>query len=937
MPLTFRFFLLLLLPTLALPGQAVSDSLVRADERMLEQARDLPADSLYRFLAPYLAQRYRSGNWTQNLAEGYHRIAYKFQQVGNNLTGLAYVDTALLIRPELPDTEHIQFARSYFIKSALLEQMNAYQLATDWAERAVAELNVGATAGEQHDELTIMLGYYPQHSARVALQNYDFDLTERRLAQAASVLETYPDEITAFDILIDRGNMNVRKEDFAAAIAAYDEVLEIALAYDDQYYARIARVNLGLSHSQLGNYPAADRLFAALERDFAAVPSPERDNEYHSHLGNFYGEQLKHQRRTGRVQTADQLVEKGLEALRYEFPNGLGGARGELLTAAAEISAQAGEVSRTDSLLRAAFASLVEDYDPNGPNFLPALNGRPLYGQQELLAALATARDLARQERSVPGLRRALATSQTIDTLLRRNRQQFNLTGSFGQFLRQQRHHYATAVAIALELYRTTGEAEALTEAYRFVATEKGNLLRRYLTGPDLARNFGVPDSLVRHKRRLELAALTLESAITNTPETKTLRDSLLSLNTQLQTLKTELEAGYPAFALALQGYAPLDPINISQQLTPDQQLLEFFLTPDSVYVFNITQAAGLTVEVRPRPPNLDFLISGVVDGTAEGNAAYEQLLAGLPAPGIRRLQFIPDGQLWNLPFHSLRLPDGRFLIEEYAVSYAYAAPLLFDAGQRQNAAVELANFRGFGIDYTDLVRRLTTPGSRQAASLRNLGPLPFASLEVAHAAEKTGGEPLLNQAATKERFLEEAAGADVLHLAMHGLLAPDPMESALVFHSATDSTYALLTMAEVLSQRLPVELAILSACHTGQGPIATAEGMQSIGRAFTAAGARSTIASTWAANDQATHDILAVFYDRIVAGTSRDVALQEAVVHYLREGTTADRQPLNWANLTLLGEAGPVQKPFRLPWWSYLLGAGLLFSGIGWIRNRKQ
>jgi hypothetical protein len=96
---------------------------------------------------------------------------------------------------------------------------------------------------------------------------------------------------------------------------------------------------------------------------------------------------------------------------------------------------------------------------------------------------------------------------------------------------------------------------------------------------------------------------------------------------------------------------------------------------------------------------------------------------------------------------------------------------------------------------------------------------------------------------------------------------------------------------------------------------------MQSIGRAFTAAGSRATITSTWEARDDATHDILVDFYRELHNGQPKDLALQQAIKSFLKAGSETDRMPNNWANLTLTGSVQPLGKP--LPWW--LLGLGLL------------
>ncbi|MFK8163907.1 MAG: CHAT domain-containing protein, partial [Lewinella sp.] len=175
------------------------------------------------------------------------------------------------------------------------------------------------------------------------------------------------------------------------------------------------------------------------------------------------------------------------------------------------------------------------------------------------------------------------------------------------------------------------------------------------------------------------------------------------------------------------------------------------------------------------------------------------------------------------------------------------------------------------------------------------------------------------------------------LHLSMHGLLRPNPMESALVFTGDGEDEFALLEMKDVLGGNYPSELTVLSACHTGGGTLQTSEGMQSIGRAFTAAGSQSTITSTWAARDESTHDILGRFFEELKAGAPKDIALQSAIKDYLAAGTASDRRPDHWANLTLTGVVAPINRPTS--WW--LIGLGFAVAAVGAFavvrRLRKQ
>jgi CHAT domain-containing protein len=59
-------------------------------------------------------------------------------------------------------------------------------------------------------------------------------------------------------------------------------------------------------------------------------------------------------------------------------------------------------------------------------------------------------------------------------------------------------------------------------------------------------------------------------------------------------------------------------------------------------------------------------------------------------------------------------------------------------------------------------------------------------------------------------------------------------------------------------------ELAVLSACQTALGDVATSQGVLGLQRAFHAAGARTTLCSLWSVNDAATSVLMEEFYKRL-------------------------------------------------------------------------
>jgi len=97
------------------------------------------------------------------------------------------------------------------------------------------------------------------------------------------------------------------------------------------------------------------------------------------------------------------------------------------------------------------------------------------------------------------------------------------------------------------------------------------------------------------------------------------------------------------------------------------------------------------------------------------------------------------------------------------------------------------------------------------------LNPLPGAQREAEAIASLFQTQSLTGSQASKTTVLRRLPNARIIHLATHGLLNDaQPLESAIAL--APDATNnGLLTAAELLQLNLGAELAVLSACDTGQ------------------------------------------------------------------------------------------------------------------------
>lgn len=791
------------------------------------------------------------------------------------------------------------------------------------------------------------------NAAFAATYNQDFARADLLSNQFSTYYTFYRDSLIAslsdqylVENIMARGFNLQKQEKFAEARFVYDEAFALRFSTgqtpNTASNLKIIQGNYANSYVEEGRYTNAEPLARQLLAQ--ALEDAPNSHELSTKAMSNFGYLMNTLVGLNEYEEIDGLLNEAV-TLRYTIDSTQKGRKiGLLYTFAAQAANNQNNLSRADSLFALARYAFVGNAQPLGPAQLPKIQGNLIYGQEEFLYFLSTYRD-AFIHRTDNGndqaLPLALATARTIDSLLYRGNSQLSLLSSVGRFLGLENRHFAKGIDVALRLYNETNNENYLHEAFGFASRQKSNLLRRYLTGPQLAESFSVPQETIDRKIALETEILITEQALGEATEQNAagLRNELLSAQQQLAELRLDIKRDHPGFYRALSGAATVDAREAMASLSANQLVVEYFLSADSLYLFTLGNDR-VDYAVLPRPANLEQTVGNAFQPDV-ATELYDLLVAPALAgrTGITRLQLIPDGMLWEVPFAALRV-DGEYLFRRQAVSYAYSSPLLFSPS---NVPLPGGGYLGIGISYENLVQKIKASANRSATdeTLRSMGPLPYATQEVENVRNLMGGTVQRDATATRSNFLSEAANADILHLAVHGILDDDnPMESALVFRGDGDKLYDLLRMRDVLGTRLPKELTVLSACHSGQGPVQTAEGMQSVGLAFTAAGSRSTITSMWAAADRATSEILTETFTLMEDGAYKDVALQQAMIRYFDAGTTADRQPRKWAHLVVTGSLEPLggQGLGTMGWVliciGVLLGVALLLS---FIRARPQ
>jgi CHAT domain-containing protein len=268
---------------------------------------------------------------------------------------------------------------------------------------------------------------------------------------------------------------------------------------------------------------------------------------------------------------------------------------------------------------------------------------------------------------------------------------------------------------------------------------------------------------------------------------------------------------------------------------------------------------------------------------------------------GRSRLVIVRDAGLWELPFQALKNGAGRYLLEEFAVSYAPSLTALAEMGRARRArpASELA-LLAFGAPRF---------GEPSAADDARFASLPGAEQELRQLARIHGearSRIYLGAEAREERLKAEAGTAGIVHLATHGVLDDaNPMYSRIVLAQpeAKSGEDGLLQPWEVMKLDLRADLVVLSACETGRGRIGAGEGLIGLTWAFFVAGAPTTVVSQWKVDAARTSQLMLAFHRRLrMASISKAEALRQAELTLLRNPQY--RHPFYWAGFSILGVA---------------------------------
>lgn len=257
---------------------------------------------------------------------------------------------------------------------------------------------------------------------------------------------------------------------------------------------------------------------------------------------------------------------------------------------------------------------------------------------------------------------------------------------------------------------------------------------------------------------------------------------------------------------------------------------------------------------------------------------------ADLATSRVETLVFVLDGALRNIPMSALH--DGKqFLVEKYSIALTPGLQLLAPRSLRQERLGALV--AGIG------------------EARQGFDALPYVEEEVRNIKSEVPSQVLLNEKFTNPAFQNKVStvSSPIVHLATHGQFGSNAEETFIVTWDGKIKVNQLSSLLKTveLSRDNSLELLVLSACETATGDARSALGLAGVA---VRSGARSTVATLWRVNDEASATLMSKFYDQLSqvnkTGISKAEALRRAQINILKNPVY--KSPYYWAAYVLLG-----------------------------------
>ena len=561
-----------------------------------------------------------------------------------------------------------------------------------------------------------------------------------------------------------------------------------------------------------------------------------------------------------------------------------------------------------------------------------------LYKKSKVLELLSQKQDDI--DKKFQYLQESLETIELALQLIDRIRNDFMTEESRMYLAGNEKETYVFATHIAFSLYSLTHEHSYVQKMYNIAKKGKAAVLHNEIAGNELFRSVGLPDSLNIKQKKLSDNIAAYKNLIfqemhkfnSDTSMITIWKDALFEMNRESEKFVNQMNTEYPQYHNLLEKTEPISVNEIQTNLDKDETVIDYLLSNQynngirDLYIFLITKDR---LDIRYARLDSSFHRNAEIIRSCNSSTSvemqnenfksytdalwymYNNLISPVEELKVgNRLIIIPDEEITWLPFDAFlkyKPESGQtgyeslsYLIYDYTFSYGYSSSLVFSQDIRQRKYMVYT----FSPDY-----------SNQSLQGKELNYLRGAEKEIESIYQWFRGKRYTGIDATESNFRRTIQNPAIFHLAMHSMSDTiNSKYSYLVFDSQRDTVEdGNFYNYEIGMSRVISPMVVLSVCNSGSGTLYHGEGLMSLARGFTLAGASSIIKTAWEVNDETSAAIITRFYYHLSRGEKKDEALRQSKLEYLKTQSPVYTNPYYWAAYEVLGDNSPVLRKNRL------------------------
>ncbi|WP_346883330.1 CHAT domain-containing tetratricopeptide repeat protein [uncultured Algibacter sp.] len=481
----------------------------------------------------------------------------------------------------------------------------------------------------------------------------------------------------------------------------------------------------------------------------------------------------------------------------------------------------------------------------------------------------------------------------------------------------------------------------------------KSRLLLENLNKQNTQKFINIDDSLLVKEYDLEKQLSQLEKKVFKLKDTDSLlilaKNEVFEIKTAQDKLQETIKAKHPDYYNLIYNHDVINIKEVQKLLNPDQSLVEYFVGKQNIFIFLITKDNYTVKQVAkdfPLKKWVTQLREGIYNYWAMPNALdsdfkkynslykdmafklYQKLLQPISNQLTHKVIIIPDAELNFIPFDALLTTDSNqisnnkdfpYLLKKHQISYNYSATLYNQLKQKESSKSQkevlafAPKFSNNEVIETIAMRR------------NGLGDLKYNKQEVNTISHLFNTTIFKDSLATKSNFINNIKNHKIIHLSTHAKSNDTYGDySFIAFSKNNDSLQDdKLYVRDLYNLDLDTDMVVLSACETGLGELKKGEGLISLARAFTFAGARSTITSLWNVNDAQTTKLMTLFYTNLKDGMTKGEALHKAKLTYIENENLSS--PYFWAAFVPAGDMQKIDFNSKIDYYAIGIGVFLI------------